>query len=308
MSSSRRSGPRTTPSQAPRRNRGAGHRDAGAPHRGDADAPHRGNAGAPRRGGRKGPAAKPAGGTYWLYGRHAVQAAIDNPQRRIQRLLAAPKAAAGLRLAQGRQVEPAEMQDLARLLPPGAVHQGIAALVEPLQQPALRDWLAGGGGGGGAGARAVIVLDQVTDPQNVGTILRSATAFGAAAIVTTAAHAPEEGGPLAKAASGALDMLPYLREPNLARALEQLAEAGFWRIALDADGDETLAAARPQDRPVALILGAEGSGLRRLTRAHSDCIARLPIAPAIGSLNVAQAATAALYELARTGLPGGGGQ
>ena len=275
----------------------------GAPHKDSVGAPRRDKAGAPRRGNRRGPAAKPAGGAYWLYGRHAVQAAIDNPQRRILRLLVTPRAAAGLRLAQGRQIEPAEMQDLAQLLPPGTVHQGIAALVEPLQQPALRDWLAGVG----AEARAVIVLDQVTDPQNVGTILRSATAFGAAAIVTTAAHAPEEGGPLAKAASGALDMLPYLREANLARALEQLAEAGFWRIALDADGDETLAAARPQDRPVALVLGAEGSGLRRLTRAHSDCIARLPIAPAIGSLNVAQAATAALYELARTGLPGAAG-
>ena len=224
-------------------------------------------------------------------------AALTNRNRQVLRLLAAPRAAAGLRLPPQHQVETVAMQDFVRLLPPGAVHQGIAARVEPLEPPTLRDWLAADG----ASARVIVVLDQVTDPQNVGTILRSATAFGAAAVVTTSAHAPEEAGPLAKAASGALDMLPYLKEANLARALDMLAEAGFWRIALDADGDEILAAAAPGGRAVALVLGAEGAGLRRLTRERCDIVARLPIDPRIGSLNVAQAATAALYELARAG-------
>ncbi len=254
-----------------------------------------------RRGGRD-RTPKSEGGPYWIFGRHAVQAALGNPQRRFHRLLVAPRAAAAMHLPPGRQVEEADLHDLSRLLPPGAVHQGVAALVAPLEAPGLRDWLAQAGGG----ARLVVVLDQVTDPQNVGAILRSATAFGAAAVITTAAHAPEEGGALAKAASGALDMLPYLRETNLARALDELADAGFWRIALDAEGSDTLAGSLPRDRPVALVLGAEGGGLRRLTRERCDSIARLPIRPEIGSLNVAQAATAALYEVARGGGDGAG--
>lgn len=232
---------------------------------------------------------------YWLYGRHTVLAALANPRRQVRRLLAAPRALAGLPRHGGPAAEEVEAQAISRLLPPGAVHQGLAALVLPLAPPPLRHWLEAEA----PGARLVLLLDQVTDPQNVGTILRSATAFGAAAVITTAAHAPEEGGALAKAASGALDMVPYLRESNLAAALQVLADAGFWRIALDMDGSETLAEAIPRNRPTALVLGAEGSGLRRLTRERSDAIARLPIRPEIGSLNVAQAATAALYEWAR---------
>ncbi len=267
-----------------------------------------------------GPAEKPAkrrarhasGETpIWLYGAHTVIEALANPRRRCRRLLLGPEAAQrhGSRidslLAARRTRDPAEApsleavtrEDIARNLPEGAVHQGLALLARPLAQPDLRAVLAGPGTRGAAEGRVVIVaLDQVTDPQNVGAVLRSAAAFGARALITTRRHAPPESGSLAKAASGALEHVPYLQVGNLARALETLKTAGFWCLGLSGEAEQALAEADPGGA-LALVLGAEDTGLRRLTREACDVMARLPTRPPIDALNVSNAAAAALYEL-----------
>jgi 23S rRNA (guanosine2251-2'-O)-methyltransferase len=183
----------------------------------------------------------------------------------------------------------ADVADLGRLVPADAPHQGVVIEVEPLGDVWLDEIVAG------AGNRAVLlVLDQVTDPHNVGAILRSAAAFGAVGIVTQDRHSPPESGALAKAASGALETTPWVRAVNLARALEEIAEAGFWRIGLTGDADTELKEALGPER-VALVLGAEGPGLRPNTREHCDSLARLPITSAVESLNVSNAAAVALY-------------
>ena len=237
-------------------------------------------------------------GGVWLYGVHAVAAAIANPKRRIYRLLVTNDGHAALEQALGGRpalsFELVERGDIARALPAGAVHQGIAAYGEALQSPALEDLIAA------AGPEAVIVvLDQVTDPHNVGAIVRTAAAFNAAGVVLPRDHAPPESGAMAKAASGALDRVKIARVTNLARALRALAEAGFWVIGLDAGADRELAAVKPAQGRVALVLGGEGRGLRRLTRETCDELARLPMTSAVESLNVSNAAAVALYELRR---------
>ena len=254
--------------------------------------------------------------SIWLYGAYTVIEALANPRRPCRRLLLGPEAAQrhGRRidvlLAARRTRDPAEALsleavargDIARNLTEGAVHQGLALLTRPLAQPELRDVLAGPETRGAAEGRAaegravVVVLDQVTDPQNVGAVLRSAAAFGARALITTRRHAPPESGSLAKAASGALEHVPYIQVANLARALETLKTAGFWCLGLSGEAEQTLAEADPGGA-LALVLGAEDTGLRRLTREACDVMARLPTRPPIDALNVSNAAAAALYEL-----------
>ncbi len=187
---------------------------------------------------------------------------------------------------------------LAALLPHGAVHQGWALDADPLEQPDLDTLLDTIGR---ADPAVIILLDQVTDPHNVGAILRSAAAFGAAGVVVAAHNAPPITAALAKAASGALELVPLARVVNLARALDRLKEEGFWCCGLDETGDTDFAALDLGPR-VGLVLGAEGGGLRRLVREHCDRLARLPTRPELPSLNVSNAAAVALYELARRGV------
>jgi 23S rRNA (guanosine2251-2'-O)-methyltransferase len=224
-----------------------------------------------------------------FWGRHAVAAALDNPGRKILRAWATREAASFMQFPADVAVTLADVADLGRLVPHDAPHQGVVIETEPLEEIWLDDVLQR------SSARALLlVLDQVTDPQNVGAILRSAAAFGAIGIVTQDRHSPPESGVLAKAASGALERVPWARVVNLARALEEIGEAGFWRIGLTGDAATELKDALGPQR-VALVLGAEGPGLRPNTREHCDALARLPICDAVESLNVSNAAAVALY-------------
>ena len=189
----------------------------------------------------------------------------------------------------GVAVTLAEAPDLGRLVPNDAPHQGVVIEVEPLDDVWLDGLLTEV-----SDKALLLVLDQVTDPHNVGAILRSAAAFGAVGIVTQDRHSPPESGVVAKAASGALERVPWARVVNLARALEEIGEAGFWRIGLTGDAETELQSALGPPR-VALVLGAEGPGLRHNTREHCDALARLPISSAVESLNVSNAAAVALY-------------
>ena len=224
-----------------------------------------------------------------LWGKHAVAAALDNPGRKVLRAWATREAAAFMRFPADVAVTLADSADLGRLVPNDAPHQGVVIEVEPLAEAWLDDLLSG------ANERAVLlVLDQVTDPHNVGAILRSAAAFGAVGIVTQDRHSPPESGVVAKAASGAIERVPWVRVVNLARALEDIGQGGFWRIGLTGDAATDLKDALGPPR-VALVLGAEGAGLRPNTREHCDALARLPIGDAVESLNVSNAAAVALY-------------
>ena len=224
-----------------------------------------------------------------LWGKHAVAAALDNPDRKVLKAWATRDAATYMQFPRDVPVTLADVADLARLVPHDAPHQGVVIEVEALEDAWLDGIL------NDAPERAVLlVLDQVTDPHNVGAILRSAAAFGAIGIITQDRHSPPESGVVAKAASGALERVPWVRVVNLARALEEIAEAGFWRIGLTGDADMDLKEAFGSPR-VALVLGAEGPGLRPNTREHCDALARLPISDAVESLNVSNAAAVALY-------------
>jgi len=224
-----------------------------------------------------------------FWGRHAVAAALDNPKRSVVKAWATRDAAAFMRFPPDVPVTLADVTDLGRLVPSDAPHQGVVIEVDPLEEAWLDDLLSN------APERAVLlVLDQVTDPHNVGAILRSAAAFGAIGILTQDRHSPPESGALAKAASGALERVPWVRVVNLARALEQIGEAGFWRIGLAGEAEAGLKEALGSPR-VALVLGAEGPGLRQNTREHCDALAKLPISDSIESLNVSNAAAIALY-------------
>ncbi len=233
-------------------------------------------------------------GTVWLYGHHAVAAALANPNRRLRRLLLTEEGEAAI----ARQLPPpwavsperVERVRLDTLLGRDVVHQGAALLADPLAPPSLQSVLDKPG--------AIVVLDQVTDPRNVGAIMRSAAAFGAAAVITQDRNAPEETGGLAKAASGALETMPLLRAVNIARTIIALKAANVWCIGLAAAG-APLSGPAFAARRVALVLGSEDEGLRRLTRETCDEIAGLTIKGGVESLNVSAAASVALYELCR---------
>jgi 23S rRNA (guanosine2251-2'-O)-methyltransferase len=227
-------------------------------------------------------------GPVILYGWHPVKAALENPARHIRRLLATENALRRLAAEEvPLRVEPelVRPQAIAQRLSPDALHQGLLVEADPLPAPALEDIEPG---------RIVLVLDQITDPHNVGAIARSAAAFAVSAIVTTARHSPEATGVLAKSASGALEYVPLVTVPNLARALAALKERGYLVVGLDSSGEVDFAAAAIHS-PLALVLGAEGKGLRQLTLATCDQVARLDVPGKIKSLNVSNAAALALY-------------
>ncbi len=232
-------------------------------------------------------------GAVRLWGQHAVEAALKNPERNHRKLWATREAIAALdgELPSNFTVEYAQGADMARLVARDAPHQGLVLECDALEDVYLGDVLDA------EPMRPIVVLDQVTDPHNVGAILRSAAAFGAAALVTQDRHAPPESGVVAKSASGALELVPWVRVVNLARALEEIAVAGYWRIGLDGTAKFALAEALPAG-PVALVLGSEGEGLRHNIAQHCDALARLPMTGAIESLNVSNAAAIALYATA----------
>ncbi len=232
-------------------------------------------------------------GQVRLWGRHPVEAALKNPERQHRKLWATREAIAGLdgELPADFPIEYADVADLARLVAKDAPHQGLVLECAGLEDRFL-DEVANGDP-----ARPIVVLDQVTDPHNVGAILRSAAAFGAAAIVTQDRHSPPESGVVGKAASGALEIVPWVRVVNLARALDELAEAGYWRIGLAGEATATLSETMPTGA-IAIVLGAEGEGMRHNITAHCDALARLPISSDIESLNVSNAAAIALYAAA----------
>ena len=257
------------------------------------DAKRAGSGEPPRRGkGEPTPGRAPASGRVWLYGLHTVAAALKNPRRRLHRLLVTRNALARLGIEEAALPCPHEIVEPRAIiaeLGSEAVHQGVAVETEPLSARRLGDL---------SGATLVLVLDQVTDPHNVGAILRSATAFAADAVMTTTRHSPQESGVLAKAASGALEHVTQIEVKNLADALGELAEHGFTTIGLDSEGPETFEESLGGEK-LAIVLGAEGKGLRQKTRGTVTKLARLPMPGAIHSLNVSNAAAIALYAARR---------
>ncbi len=230
-----------------------------------------------------------------IWGRHPVTAALANPERTVRRVWGTREALAAFGGFPAHiPVTFAEVTDLARLVPGDAPHQGIVIEVEPLPDIWLGDLLEQAEDT----KRPLVILDQVTDPHNVGAILRSCAAFDAVGLVTQDRHAPPESGTIARAASGALEVVPWVRVVNLARALDEIAEAGFWRVGLTGAVQLTLAEAIGGTARIALVLGAEGEGMRQNTEAHCDQLAKLPISPKVESLNVSNAAAIALYAVA----------
>ena len=246
------------------------------------------------------------GSERWLYGRHPVAAALANPARRWHRLVALARqeqearaliaGAQAVRRGDGAPLRLLDRTGFATILPEAAVHQGLALAVEPLAEPTLKNVLRRSTTG--SARHVIVLLDQVTDPHNVGAVLRSAAAFGALAVVLAARTAPPVAGALAKAASGALESMPLVRVVNLARALDELKDAGFWACGLDETAPQTLAALDLGER-VALVLGSEGRGMRRLVRERCDHLARLPTRAEQPTINISNAAAVALYEFVR---------
>ena len=237
-------------------------------------------------------------GLLWLYGRHAAAAALANPARRIKRGFATKNAFDWLKtlgLSDDRiaLIEDARPDAIDRLLQPGAVHQGLAVEAFDLERARLKDVCDPDGA-----MRPVVVLDQITDPQNIGAVFRSAAAFGARAAIVQERRTPPLSGALAKAAAGAIETLPCVKAVNISRALEALKDLGYHCAGLAGESALPISAL-PKDRPVALVLGAEGAGLRQLVGETCDALYRIPIAREVESLNVSNAAAIALYEATR---------
>ncbi|MBD0427896.1 23S rRNA (guanosine(2251)-2'-O)-methyltransferase RlmB [Aquisalinus flavus] len=231
----------------------------------------------------------------WLYGRHAVAAALKNPDRKIHRLVATLNAAQWL-TDQGIEATPDDLKPDAidGMLPPGSVHQGLAAYVDELPRARLKETCQPVAGEN----RPVIVLDQVTDVHNIGAIFRTAAAFNARAIIVQERRTPPLAGALAKAAAGAVDIVPCVQAVNIARSLEALKEMGYFCAGLAGEA-VALIADMPKEKPVVLVMGAEGAGLRDLVGQTCDMLVRIPISAEMDSLNVSNAAAIALYEIAR---------
>jgi len=258
----------------------------------------------PRHSKRKGAKSRPTESFNWLYGIHTASAVLANPARRCSRILVCdPALASNISAAtapddQGERqiaVETVTRDTLEAMLPDGAVHQGIAVLAAPLAPTHLEDicdHMAH------MPQARIIVLDQVTDPHNIGAIVRTAAAFGASAVVVQDRHTPPVTGVLAKAASGGIEHCPIVRVTNLARALDSLKRAGVWCIGLDSAEALSVRDAKVSG-PIALVLGAEGDGLRRLTRDNCDALACIPYTGPLASLNVSNAAAIALYEISQ---------
>ncbi|BAT61088.1 putative TrmH family tRNA/rRNA methyltransferase [Variibacter gotjawalensis] len=242
-----------------------------------------------KRGGDRPP--RGSGDTVVLYGWHSVTEALKNPKRKIRRLLATENAARRLTEEGFDKPEPDVVRpfEIDRMLSPDAVHNGLLAEAAPLPEPELDELPEDS---------LVLILDQITDPHNVGAVLRSAAAFGVAAIVTTARHSPEATGVLAKAASGALEHVPIVLVQNLSRGMDELRDAGFLLVGLDSEGPADLEATTLR-LPLALVLGAEGKGLRQLTRQTCDVLARIDLPGEIKSLNVSNACAVSLYAARR---------
>lgn len=233
-----------------------------------------------------------------FWGRHAVLAALANPERTVKRIWGTREALGQLDLPPVVPISYADVTDLARLVARDAPHQGLVIEVDPLEGVYLGDLLQQEAAADSH--RPLIILDQVTDPHNIGAVLRSAAAFDAAAIITQDRHSPPESGVIARSASGALESVPWVRVVNLSRALEEIAEAQYWRIGLMGDTETTLAETLDGSR-VALVLGSEGDGMRHNVMEHCDVLARLPISPRMESLNISNAAAIALYAVATAG-------
>jgi len=271
--------------RAPRPSKQSGPSTPGRSFDGSAGRPIGGQEG--RQGGQQG------GTACWLYGHHAVEHALRNPQRRCLALyvLAAEVARYKPLLTGACQLEVIEKATLSRLVGESAVHQGVALKTQPLPDVALEDYLTDS-----PECARILVLDRITDPHNVGAILRSAVAMNVDAVITTRRHTPQSWGTLAKAASGALEYVKLITVTNLARTLESLRESGIWCYGLDGEGDISLHTL-DRNRSLALVLGAEGDGLRRLTREHCDGMVHIETTGKIRSLNVSNAAAVALYAL-----------
>ncbi len=227
-----------------------------------------------------------------IYGAHPVEEALKNPKRKFVKLTCTLNGAERLKaLTQPLGITPEIVNPkvLDRKVEPDAVHQGMILEARALRQPQLNEIEQSG---------VVVMLDQVTDPHNVGAILRSCAAFQVTAVVTTARHSAEASGVLFKAASGAYEHVPFVKVTNLARAMEELRDAGFRLVGLDSEA-ETVLGAVDKTPPLVLVLGAEGKGLRELTRKNCDVVAKLDFSGAIRSLNVSNAAAVALYALTR---------
>lgn len=237
--------------------------------------------------------------SYWLYGLHAVRAALANPKRDIRRIVMTANTQDKIKDsldASGFSADIITLHELEKLLPPHAVHQGVAAEVMPLPERSVEEVLSNKPNPDSV----ILLLDQVTDPHNVGAILRSSAAFGADAVIVTRDHAPQESAVMAKASSGGIEIVPLATITNLTQGMEVLKKRGYWCVGLDGDATKTLIPAQ-LPKPLALVLGAEGRGLRRLTAERCDMLVKLPIRSVMESLNVSNAAAVALYALTNRG-------